>query len=416
MAANTQNFRVKYGLNVNSEATIGSNLTVNSVATFANSVSVAGNLTVTGAVTFANSIQVGTSELVLLKDVSGSPSSNATLTVNRGTSADVNIRWSETNDIWEFTNDGTLYFPLRSYNDFNYKFSTETNVASDPGTSYIRFNSATLSSVTTIAIDLVELSGATLTDFIDFFDDSNSGFAKGVLLFRSSTNASRYASFNITAVNTATGYRTLTVTHISSSTLFSNDDVILMSFYRVGDKGQKGEVGAQGNVDPTGPTGPTGAKGATGAQGNVGPTGSTGPQGNKGNTGSPGGTGSPGPAGSPGPTGPTNQNLSALGVNTPYGPTGDIRATGEITAYYSDRRLKDNIKVIEDAVAKVKTLTGITYTNNELAAQFGYDTRNRIVGVFADELEAILPEAVKLAPFDTEYVEDENGNRVEKSK
>ena len=44
------------------------------------------------------------------------------------------------------------------------------------------------------------------------------------------------------------------------------------------------------------------------------------------------------------------------------------------------------------------------------------DTRNRIVGVFADELEAILPEAVKLAPFDTEYVEDENGNRIEKSK
>jgi hypothetical protein len=108
--------------------------------------------------------------------------------------------------------------------------------------------------------------------------------------------------------------------------------------------------------------------------------------------------------------------LSALGVNTPYGPTGDIRATGEITAYYSDRRLKNNVKVIENALDKLQTLTGITYTHNELAASFGYDTRNRIVGVFADELEAILPEAVKLAPFDTEYVEDENGNRVEKSK
>ncbi len=139
MAANTQNFRVKYGLNVNSEATIGANLTVNSIATFANSVSVAGNLTVTGSVTLANSIQVGTSELVLLKDVSGSPSSNATVTVNRGTSTDVNIRWSETNDIWEFTNDGTTYFPFRSYQDLVYKFSTETNVASDPGSAYVRF-------------------------------------------------------------------------------------------------------------------------------------------------------------------------------------------------------------------------------------------------------------------------------------
>ena len=241
MSANTQNFRVKYGLNVNSEATIGSNLTVNSVATFANNVSIGGNLTVTGSVTMADTLQLGTSEVLLLKDVVGSPSSNATLTVNRGTSADVNIRWSETNDIWEFTNDGTQYFPLRSYNDFNYKFSTLTNVASDPGDSYIRFDSATLASVTTISIDLKELSGATITDYLDFLDDSNSGFAKGVLLFRSSTNATKYAAFNITAVNTQTGYRTLTVSHISSSTLFSNDDVILMSFYRVGDKGQKGE-------------------------------------------------------------------------------------------------------------------------------------------------------------------------------
>ena len=80
--------------------------------------------------------------------------------------------------------------------------------------------------------------------------------------------------------------------------------------------------------------------------------------------------------------------MSALGVNTPYGPTGDIRATGEITAYYSDRRLKNNVKVIENALDKLQTLTGITYTHNELAASFGYDTRNRIVGVFASLIYA----------------------------
>ena len=35
---------------------------------------------------------------------------------------------------------------------------------------------------------------------------------------------------------------------------------------------------------------------------------------------------------------------------------------------------------------------------------------------YKESSQQIYNEAVKLAPFDTEYVEDENGNRVEKSK
>jgi hypothetical protein len=80
---------------------------------------------------------------------------------------------------------------------------------------------------------------------------------------------------------------------------------------------------------------------------------------------------------------------------------GNVYARAEITAYYSDRRLKTNIEPIQNALEKVNKLNGITYNPNELAANFGYETEQRVVGLFADEVETVLPEAVKLAPFDT---------------
>jgi hypothetical protein len=82
-----------------------------------------------------------------------------------------------------------------------------------------------------------------------------------------------------------------------------------------------------------------------------------------------------------------------------------ITAVGDITAFYSDRRLKTNVATIPNALTKVMSLNGILYTPNALAESFGFKAGENIVGLFADELEAVLPEAVKPAPFDT----DENG-------
>ena len=103
----------------------------------------------------------------------------------------------------------------------------------------------------------------------------------------------------------------------------------------------------------------------------------------------------------------SNVQFNSLGVGTAGSATaGEIRATNEITAYYSDRRLKENVKVIDNAVDKVLLLNGITYTPNEVAESFGYDRTVKLVGLFADEVEAVLPEATRPAPFD----QDENGN------
>jgi hypothetical protein len=103
----------------------------------------------------------------------------------------------------------------------------------------------------------------------------------------------------------------------------------------------------------------------------------------------------------------TSTYILSLGVGTGgSGVSGEIRATNEITAYYSDRRLKENVQVIDNALVKVLSLHGITYTPNEIAESYGYDRTKKLVGVFADEIEAVLPEAVRPAPFDA----DEHGN------
>lgn len=96
----------------------------------------------------------------------------------------------------------------------------------------------------------------------------------------------------------------------------------------------------------------------------------------------------------------------AVGTASISGTAGEIRASNEITAYYSDRRLKENVKPIDNAVQKVLLLNGILYTPNDLARSFGYTSDKTIVGLFADEVDAVLPEAVRPAPFD----QDENGN------
>ena len=90
-------------------------------------------------------------------------------------------------------------------------------------------------------------------------------------------------------------------------------------------------------------------------------------------------------------------NLSVTGTGT---------FTGDITALTSDIRLKDDISPITEALEKVKSISGFTYKHNELAkTACNLDTGDqRFVGVSAQEIQAILPEAVKPAPSNNEYL------------
>ena len=79
-----------------------------------NDVIIQGNLTVKGTTTSieSNTISLGDNILVLNNDVTGAPTENAGLEIERGTELNVSVRWNETNDRWEFTNDGFTYLNI----------------------------------------------------------------------------------------------------------------------------------------------------------------------------------------------------------------------------------------------------------------------------------------------------------------
>jgi len=100
---------------------------------------------------------------------------------------------------------------------------------------------------------------------------------------------------------------------------------------------------------------------------------------------------------------PATWNLT----NNLYSGGGAATFVGDVTANTSDKRLKENIKNIPDAIEKVKSLNGVTFDWKDNLEEIHY-TRQRIhdVGVIAQEVQAVLPDAVRPAPFDT----DEEGN------
>lgn len=104
----------------------------------------------------------------------------------------------------------------------------------------------------------------------------------------------------------------------------------------------------------------------------------------------------------------SNPQFGSLGIGTAAsGTAGEIRATNQITAYYSDERLKENIEIIPNALEKVMELRGVTYNANELAESFGFINKEKQVGVLSADVQKVLPEAVKPAPFDLIRI-DEN--------
>jgi hypothetical protein len=73
---------------------------------------------------------------------------------------------------------------------------------------------------------------------------------------------------------------------------------------------------------------------------------------------------------------------------------GSINATGDITAYYtSDKRHKNNIQPITDALLKVSKLNGVTWEWNDDVHEVTKSTPK--TGLIAQEVQEVLPEVIK---------------------
>ena len=113
------------------------------------------------------------------------------------------------------------------------------------------------------------------------------------------------------------------------------------------------------------------------------------------------------------PNGNFNLPLNGLNVNEKFRVTrggakvtGELEVTGDVTALTSDIRLKTNIESIDNALDKVCQISGFTYEHNELAKlKCDIDTgEQRYVGVSAQDVQQVLPEAVKRAPSNHDYL------------
>lgn len=88
---------------------------------------VGGDLTVNGTTTVLNTdtLAVEDNLIVLNANVTGAPTLNAGIEVERGTSANTSIRWNETDDKWEITEDGTTYSPVVSQESLDFQLGQE---------------------------------------------------------------------------------------------------------------------------------------------------------------------------------------------------------------------------------------------------------------------------------------------------
>jgi hypothetical protein len=134
--------------------------------------------------------------------------------------------------------------------------------------------------------------------------------------------------------------------------------------------GAQGFQGSQGTPTGTGAQGSQGGQGAQGAnsttQGSQGAAGSSlvGAQGAQGSQGGQGGQGSQGAQGATGPTGP------------------------------SDRRLKKDIKKLDNSLSKILKLRGVYYNWNNYDYQTESKETQREIGFIAQEVQHVVPELV----------------------
>lgn len=99
----------------------------------------------------------------------------------------------------------------------------------------------------------------------------------------------------------------------------------------------------------------------------------------------------------------SNVEFNSLGVGTAGSATaGEIRATNNVTAYYSsDRKWKENIQPIQNALQKVESIGGKTfdwtkeYTDSHGGVD-GYFIIKEDFGVIAQDVQQVFPQAVRI--------------------
>ena len=136
----------------------------------ANNISITGNLTISGTTTYINStnLNIGDNIITLNADVTNvtAPTENAGVEVNRGSGANVALRWNETLDVWQLTIDGTNYSTVATNNDVTTAYSNAILYAASNSyvnTTFLKLSGGTMSGavsgITTLAAGNTTITG-----------------------------------------------------------------------------------------------------------------------------------------------------------------------------------------------------------------------------------------------------------------
>ena len=167
--------------------------------TASGNVIVTGNLTVNGTTTTVNSntVNIGDNIIVLNSDETGTPSANAGIEIERGTSTNVLVRYKEATDRWEFTNDGSTYFNIPLSTEYD-KYTSFT--VSDGSNTTAITSAATL----TFAASGGGLSVAESSGTVTYTIGDATSAAKGVASFDSGDFTVSSGAVSLTAVDGGT--------------------------------------------------------------------------------------------------------------------------------------------------------------------------------------------------------------------
>ena len=127
---------------------------------------VTGNLTVSGSTTTVNTetINLADNIITLNSNEAGTPSQNSGIEVERGTSTNVSLRWNETTDKWQLTEDGSAYEEIQTIQNSTYSTSigdgaaTAIAVTHNLGTQDVIVQLYDTSSLDTVYADVVRTS------------------------------------------------------------------------------------------------------------------------------------------------------------------------------------------------------------------------------------------------------------------
>ena len=147
--------------------------------TITGSLTIDGNLTVSGNTTTLNveTLSIEDNEIILNSSLTGTPTLNASITVNRGDSTNVFLRWDESTDNWGWSDVNGNFYSFQIARDAYDQANTGYNIAVDANNTAINANTTANGAFNQANLAYTQANTAT-TIAQNAYDQANAAYAQ----------------------------------------------------------------------------------------------------------------------------------------------------------------------------------------------------------------------------------------------